>query len=468
MKMDVERPTRLIDISRLPLDKVEETARRRAAHRRAGARTPISPITRDRAAALSGAVERASRRRLAAAAQHGVDRRQPPAAHALPLFLRYRRRPATNASPAAAAPRSTASIACTRSSARASACIATHPSDMCVALAALEAKVHVAGPAGERTIAVRRFPPPAGRHAAARHQSRAGRDHHRDRAAGRAASPRTTPISRSAIGSPMRSRWSRSPAALELDGGTIKDARLALGGVAHKPWRDPEAEAALRGAGRRRRRLSRRPPTSLLRGAKGFGHNDFKIELARRADRARADAGGARHAAIAVQQEDRVSANAMAQLISALHIPRRRPRQGHRRGEICGRIQRAGPRLWRASSSSTIAKGRITAHRHERGAARRRACSTCSRTRTARRWRTAIDAYQDDVAPDGLAVPAALRRQDHVQRPADRARARRGDGRPRATPRRWCASNTHAEAHVTDLERAARQSLRRSGRDRSP
>ena len=71
-------------------------------------------------------------------------------------------------------------------------------------------------------------------------------------------------------------------AALELDGDIIKDARLALGGVAHKPWRSPAAETVLRG---------QRADTSafasaadvLLRGAKGFGHNNFKIGLARRA-----------------------------------------------------------------------------------------------------------------------------------------------------------------------------------------
>ena len=71
-------------------------------------------------------------------------------------------------------------------------------------------------------------------------------------------------------------------AALDLEGDTIKEARVALGGVAHKPWRSEEAEAALK----------EQPATAasfakaaelLLRGAKGYGHNDFKIELARRA-----------------------------------------------------------------------------------------------------------------------------------------------------------------------------------------
>ena len=69
---------------------------------------------------------------------------------------------------------------------------------------------------------------------------------------------------------------------LEMNGDTIRQARLALGGVAHKPWRDRQAEAQLAGA--------RATPESflqaadvVLRDARGFGHNDFKIELARRA-----------------------------------------------------------------------------------------------------------------------------------------------------------------------------------------
>ena len=71
-------------------------------------------------------------------------------------------------------------------------------------------------------------------------------------------------------------------AALEMDGETIKEARLALGGVAHKPWRDPAAEAALRGQAAKPRELCARG-RHVLRDAKGFAHNTFKIDLARRA-----------------------------------------------------------------------------------------------------------------------------------------------------------------------------------------
>jgi xanthine dehydrogenase YagS FAD-binding subunit len=71
-------------------------------------------------------------------------------------------------------------------------------------------------------------------------------------------------------------------AALELDGDKVKEARLALGGVAHKPWRDPSSEAAVRGQAANQATFSGAADI-LLRDAKGFEHNAFKIDLARRA-----------------------------------------------------------------------------------------------------------------------------------------------------------------------------------------
>ena len=70
-------------------------------------------------------------------------------------------------------------------------------------------------------------------------------------------------------------------AALELQGDTIKEARLALGGVAHKPWRDTAAEAALRGQAANQATFTRAAEL-LLRDARGYAHNSFKIDLARR------------------------------------------------------------------------------------------------------------------------------------------------------------------------------------------
>ena len=69
---------------------------------------------------------------------------------------------------------------------------------------------------------------------------------------------------------------------LEFADGRIKAARLALGGVAHKPWRDTRAEAALAGQAANEA-VFRQAADIVLRDARGFGHNNFKIELARRA-----------------------------------------------------------------------------------------------------------------------------------------------------------------------------------------
>src|SRR5262249_49764580 len=69
---------------------------------------------------------------------------------------------------------------------------------------------------------------------------------------------------------------------LKLEAGTIKAARWAWGGVAHKPWRVPDAEKALEGQ-KPSRKVFGEAADALLKGAKGFAHNSFKIELARRA-----------------------------------------------------------------------------------------------------------------------------------------------------------------------------------------
>ena len=89
MKLEIERPAHLIDVGRLPLAEIEQTADGGLAHRRHGHQQRPSPPTA-RAHALSGADPGAARRRLAAAAQQGDRRRQPDAAHPLRLLLRHR------------------------------------------------------------------------------------------------------------------------------------------------------------------------------------------------------------------------------------------------------------------------------------------------------------------------------------------------------------------------------------------
>ena len=80
----------------------------------------------------------------------------------------------------------------------------------------------------------------------------------------------------------MPSRSSPSPRRWRSEGGKIKEARLALGGVAHKPWRDTAAEATLTGAAADPAAFARAADI-VLRDAKAQTHNAFKIELARRA-----------------------------------------------------------------------------------------------------------------------------------------------------------------------------------------
>jgi len=160
-------------------------------------------------------------------------------------------------------------------------CIAVHPSDMCVALAALDAVVRVTGPGGERAIAFEDF-----------HRLPADTPHIDT-------NKRTDEII-TAVDLPargfadhyayvkVRDRASYAfalvsvAAALRINGETIEEGRLALGGVAHKPWRDRAAESALVGQPASRATFER-VADLLLRDARGFGHNAFKIPLAKRA-----------------------------------------------------------------------------------------------------------------------------------------------------------------------------------------
>jgi xanthine dehydrogenase YagS FAD-binding subunit len=162
-------------------------------------------------------------------------------------------------------------------------CIATHPSDMCVALAALEARVVVTGPGGERSIAFADF------HRLPAHEPHIDSTLKPDEIITAVELP-PKGFHRNYTYLKIRDRQSYAfalvsvAAGLEIEGGTIKEARLALGGVAHKPWRDPTAEAELKGAVPSIQSFERAAEI-VLRDARGFGQNDFKIELARRSIR---------------------------------------------------------------------------------------------------------------------------------------------------------------------------------------
>jgi xanthine dehydrogenase YagS FAD-binding subunit len=152
---------------------------------------------------------------------------------------------------------------------------------MCVALAALAANVHVTGPAGARVIAFEDF------HRLPGNTPQLDTNLHPNEIVTAIELP-AQGFARNYSYLKIRDRLSYAfalvsvAAALELEGGTIRQARLALGGVAHKPWRDTAAEAALRGQVPNRATF-RHAADLLLRDAKGYAHNTFKIDLARRA-----------------------------------------------------------------------------------------------------------------------------------------------------------------------------------------
>src|SRR5262249_25750254 len=160
-------------------------------------------------------------------------------------------------------------------------CIAVFPSDMAVALAILEAKIFVTGPSRDRAIALADFHPLPGQTPQRDNTLEAGEIITAVELPPQGFAANYTYLK-------IRDRLSYAFAlvsvavGLELEGDTIKEGRFAVGGVAPKPWRDPQAEAALDGEQASTRTFARAADV-LLRHARGHGHNTFKIALARSA-----------------------------------------------------------------------------------------------------------------------------------------------------------------------------------------
>jgi xanthine dehydrogenase YagS FAD-binding subunit len=279
MKQDVERPTRLIDVSRLPLTTVEETA---AGGVRIGALVPNSdlawhPLIEQRYPLLSSAILAGASAQLRNMASTGGN-----------LLQRTRcgyfydtATPCNKRDPGSGCPAIDGLNRMHAILGTSASCIATHPSDMCVALAAIEAIVHVTGPAGERSIAFADF------HRLPGDTPQIDSNLQRDEIiTAIELPPRGFAANYSYL--KIRDRLSYAfalvsvAAAFELEGDRIKHARLALGGVAHKPWRDQAAEDVLRGQTANQEAFMSAADL-VLRDAKGFTHNSFKIDLARRA-----------------------------------------------------------------------------------------------------------------------------------------------------------------------------------------
>lgn len=160
-------------------------------------------------------------------------------------------------------------------------CIATHPSDFCVALAALDAVVHVEGPEGSREIPFLDFHLLPGATPEIETSLRS------DELITAVSLP-PNPVAARSKYTKVRDRASYAfalvsvAAALEVQDGVITQVRLALGGVAPKPWRAHQAEEALTGQ-RPGREIFQKAAALALEGAQAQAHNAFKIELAQRA-----------------------------------------------------------------------------------------------------------------------------------------------------------------------------------------
>ena len=274
MKENVAAPTRLIDISRLPLKTIEAG---KDGGLRIGALVPNSDLAyhaeiERRYPLLARAILAGASAQLRNMASTGGNLMQRTRCIyfydiATPC---NKREPGSGCAAIAGVNRMHAILGTSKS------CIATHPSDMCVALAALDARVHALGSAGERTIPFGSF------HRLPGDTPERDTNLHADEI--------ITAVELPAKGFAdnysylkIRDRLSYAfalvsvAAALELAGDSVKEGRLA-----HKPWRDREAEDALKSKPATRETFARAADI-LLRGARGSGGNDFKIELARRA-----------------------------------------------------------------------------------------------------------------------------------------------------------------------------------------
>lgn len=284
MKENVERPTRLIDITRIPLSTIAETERGglRLGALVTNADTAYHPDVAERYPLLSKAILAGASAQLRNMATDGGNLMQRTRCYyfydtATPC---NKREPGSGCSAIHGYNRIHAILG-TQAPDLNVHCIATHPSDMCVALAALEAVVNVTGPYGERSIPFAEF------------HRLPGDTPHIDNTL--QPGELITAIELPAKGFEnhyayikLRDRTSYAfalvsvAAALEIENGRITEARIALGGVAHKPWRRPEVEMLLTDKEPSKDNFQQ-VAEAMLEGAQGFGHNTFKIELAKRA-----------------------------------------------------------------------------------------------------------------------------------------------------------------------------------------
>ncbi|HWF07594.1 MAG TPA: xanthine dehydrogenase family protein subunit M [Bryobacteraceae bacterium] len=280
MKNGVEKPPKLIDINRVALAEIQPLpgggVRLGALARNAD--TANHPLVREHYPLLSRAILAGASPQIRNMATNGGNLLQ---RTRCPYFM-YTEFPACNkrvpGSGCAAIGGSNRMHAILGAS---EACVAVHPSDMCVALAALDATVLVRGVNGERSIPFADFHRLPGETPQVDTNLKEGE-------LIVAIDLPPSPYSAHSHYLKIRDRASYDfalvsvAAALEIEGGRIRGARIALGGVAHKPWRAESAERALAGK-QASRPVVEAAAAEAVHGAKPLSQNAFKIPLARRA-----------------------------------------------------------------------------------------------------------------------------------------------------------------------------------------
>jgi xanthine dehydrogenase YagS FAD-binding subunit len=278
MKLNVETPARLLDINRLPLDKIEATP---GGGLKIGATVRNSdlanhPTVRRDYAVLSQAIlagASAQLRNMATTAGNLLQRTRC-------VYFRDTAMPCNKREPGTGCPAITGSNRTLAVLGTSEHCIATNPSDMCVAMAALEATVHVSGSKGSRTIPIADF------------HLLPGNTPHRETVLepGDLITHVTLPApvaGSKQIYLKLRDRASyefalaSAAVVITLVAQNVTRARVALGGVGTKPWRSPEAEAVLVGQPADTANF-RKAAEAAVRDAKRQSENGFKIELAKR------------------------------------------------------------------------------------------------------------------------------------------------------------------------------------------
>lgn len=279
MKEDVARPAHLIDISRLPLNRIQETSEGGVSIGAlvTNAHTAYNPDIQRRYPLLSRAILAGASPQLRNMATNGGNLLQ----RTRCSYFYDTATPCNKREPGSGCPAREGYNRYHAILGTSDSCIAVHPSDMCVALAALRANVRVVGPDGERTIPFTDF------------HRLPGDTPERDTNLASDELILSIDLPRQGFAAhyaylKLRDRASYAfalvsvAAALELDGDTITVARLALGGVAHKPWVDADVEQFLIG-NPASDEVFRQAGEKMVREATGFAQNAFKIELAPRA-----------------------------------------------------------------------------------------------------------------------------------------------------------------------------------------